>query len=282
MKRENPIPPVKAWSLIALLTLLISGSAWLVFGVYSSFFSVRTAQSKYNIVAIVQTGPEKEALKTAYLAELLGLSIDKPSNLYQFDLAAGREKLKASPIIKEAELKRIPPSTLYIDYTTRKPVAYVGDLSNTAIDREKKIFPFNPFYTSKKLPKLILGIEPAPAIKWGQVLDNERVALAFVILEAFLEMGSKEMCSPLTIDVSRVESPSYGLRQIVIELEEWVNAADGWVPKRRALILNPDSFLDGLDRFTVLKHSGQWNKLANASVIDLRLPSLAYVTEEGA
>ena len=46
---------------------------------------------------IVQTGPQREALKTAYLAELIGLSSDKPVLAKNFDVARAEARLAGIP-----------------------------------------------------------------------------------------------------------------------------------------------------------------------------------------
>src|SRR5258708_979144 len=93
-------------------TLLLCSS---VYSLYSVWKTRRYTSDRYKITAIVQTGPEKEALRTVYLAELLGLSVDAPKNLYSIDLKKAQMALLSSPLIAKAKVRRMPPNTLYID-----------------------------------------------------------------------------------------------------------------------------------------------------------------------
>ena len=126
---------MKKWKLSTSLFILIGTTTFTFVVSIGGFLYWKKTRSdklnseKYQITAIIQTGPEREALKTAYLAELLDVSIDHPQNLYAFDLKEGESKLLSSPLIRRAEIKRLPPSTLYVDYEVRKPVAYLGNLS---------------------------------------------------------------------------------------------------------------------------------------------------------
>src|SRR5690606_37112768 len=102
------------------LTLVVAlGSYWL----WQNHKQKRLCSSKYRISTIIQTGPEKQALKASYLAQLLGLSMDQPTQLYAFDPKNGERKLLECPLIANAKIKRAPPDAIYLDYEIKKPVA---------------------------------------------------------------------------------------------------------------------------------------------------------------
>lgn len=278
MMKNNPdIPFSKAVGMIFFSTLLVSGTAYLTWFGAAYFWSVRSDDSKYEIIAIVQTGPEKEALRTNFLAELLMLSVDRPKNLYKFDLNEGREKLLAFPLIKEASIKRIPPGTLYVDYTVRKPVAFLADLSNTALDADGHLIPFKPFFSPKKLPTLLLGITNEEQLAWGMKLHTDKSKLAFEILSTLGSMANLAKFSASRIDVSRAYAPSLGMRQVVIILEEESADHTPSSPLTRTLLLNPENIREGLGRFAALQASPEWNQWTKALLIDLRLPQLGYI-----
>ena len=143
----------------------------------------RMQDDQYRIVAIVQSTPQADSLKTAYLAEILDLSLDRPANLYQFDSDEGVLTLLSNSLIKEASIRKIHPGTLLISYQMRTPVAYVGEYANTVIDEEGVLFPFRPFFTPKRLPVLYLGIDDEKC-KWGNCLKEEpSLKTAFSILK---------------------------------------------------------------------------------------------------
>lgn len=208
------------------LTLLLS---WGGFSLYRDWKVKRMTSPEYRIISIIQTGEEKGALKTAYLAELLHLSVDEPSQLYAFDLRQAQAKLLSSPLISEAKVKRIPPGTLYIDYKVRKPVAMLADYANTAIDKEGYLFPAAPFLSPKQLPEIYLGLPafgaPEDAMgrkggQWRTPLKNRHLALAFEVWEFLQEFHQQDGMRVQRIDVSNAFAPSLGQREIVVKIED--------------------------------------------------------------
>lgn len=179
---------------------------------------------KYNISLIIQTGPQKEALRSLYLEELLGLSIDKPTNIYLFDEKEAKRKLLLSPVIEKAVVKKIKPSAIYIDYKVREPVALLYDLKNVAIDKKGNIFPVSPFFTPKNLPEIYLGdtsyLEEMDF--WQKPLLAENVLLALKLLKI---LTTQEIPFNIKrIDVSNIFA-SYGKREIVVILEHTLNVS---------------------------------------------------------
>ncbi len=264
----------------------------------------KRAQDPHNLItALIQTGPEKEALQTAYLAEILGVSIDHPMNLYAFDIKQGRKKLKSSPLIASARIKRMPPNALYIDYEARKPVALLGDYSNVAIDKEGYLFPVAPFFSPKELPEIYLGLpsfgEPEDSFErkggeWKDPLSGKYLSLAFEILD-FLE-GSpwREGLRIKKIDVSGAFAPSLGQREIVLFTEEELvlnhkgKSTCCIFPKM--LRLSPKDYAAQMLNFLSLrkKMMEDYGKQIEGAalpgsgrfsfrIIDLRIPHLAFV-----
>src|ERR1700722_8295427 len=104
----------------------------------------------FFIQALAQASPDGELLKIGCLAELLDLSLDQPKSLLSFSCKAAEERLRKQPIFQEAALSKIKPRTLLVEYRLRRPIAFLGDYSNTALDDTGSLFPFHPFYTPKK------------------------------------------------------------------------------------------------------------------------------------
>jgi hypothetical protein len=177
-------------------------------------------ESKDTLRAIVQTGPQKEALKTSYLAELLDLSIDRPISCNRFNLKEAREKLLASPVIKEAEVTIKEPGVLYIDYTTRQPIVLLSDYENIALDQERVPFPLAPFFSPKNLPKIYLGTKKQ--IQWNEPLSGKKIELAFEILKLVEGPIISELFNVQCIDVSNAFQESYGKREIVLATQDEV------------------------------------------------------------
>jgi hypothetical protein len=254
---------------------------------------------KYNITALIQTGPEKEALQTAYLAELLDLSVDLPTNLYAFNEKIGEKKLLSSPLISEAHIKKISPNVLYIDYTVRKPIARIGDYQNVAIDQEGFLFPLSPFFAPKELPEIYLGLPAFGANEdsferkggmWLSSLKNRHFSLALEIFQ-FLE-GSpwREGIRIKRIDVSNAFAKSLGQREIVITTEEELIVKNHHCVFPKILRLCPKDYAKQMHNFLVLRKNmmDDYSKQLNESVVprsgkftsrivDLRIPHLAFV-----
>ncbi len=263
----------------------------------------RLLNPKYRISVLIQTGPEKEALQTAYLAELLGLSVDQPTNLYAFDLKKGEKKLLSSPLIAEAKIKRAPPNALYIDYEVRKPVAWIGDYQNIAIDREGYLFPISPFFAPKELPEIYLGLPPfGESLEslgrsggvWQTPLKNQHLYLGFEILQFLEGLPWREGLRIKRIDVSNAFAPSLGQREIVLFTEEdfLLNREEETIcctfPKM--LRLSPKEYVQQMNNFLSLRKNimeDYSKQLSNARlpqtgrfssrIIDLRIPHLAFV-----
>ena len=276
------IPLSKALIWIFLSTVLITGSATLGWLYYLHLLKMRSDDDTYHIVSIVQTGPEREALKTVYLAELMNLSVDRPTNLYAFDPKDAQEQLLASPLIKEVRVKRIHPETVYVDYTTRRPQAFLADYENVLIDEEGYLFPCKPFLTPKKLPELYLGLGDFEEKQWQKPLEGKQYQLAKNILQELLPTLPKEIIVR-KIDASNAYATSCGRREIVLILDDQVensNDATSFSRQERILRLETKNYQKAIANYLVLReylrdHQNFINN--NPLVIDFRLPKLAFI-----
>lgn len=283
------------WTTRQVLTCLI-GSTLLTscLGVSGLILWKKTRRShlidpRYRISAIVQTGPEKEALKTSYLAELLGLSVDQPVSLYAFSLKKAKEKLLASPLIAAASVTAIFPSTLYIDYEVRKPIAWLADYQNIALDEEGYLFPIVPFLSPKELPEIYLGLAPFGTPgggAWNVPLTQQTFHLSLEILR---EAQSQEGFSLKRIDVSHAFSSSLGTREVVLFTEEEIRLEQESYFFPKILRLSPQNYQQQLAHFLILRRGilEEYKKQLSSSsqrggkftprIIDLRIPELAFV-----
>ncbi|NDE82816.1 MAG: hypothetical protein EB051_04310, partial [Chlamydiia bacterium] len=132
-KGEVGFSVVEALSWIVSSTLIISGSGHALFTFFLHQSDRMEKKAVPMITSLIQTGPQKEPLRSEYLAELMSLSKDLPKPALKFDLQKARRDLLASPLIKAADLKVIEPSTLYVDYTVRQPVAWIYDYENIGV-----------------------------------------------------------------------------------------------------------------------------------------------------
>ena len=145
-------------SLVQSLLWIVGSTLFITGGTYKAlkfYHNQHKSSAHYFLCRIVQTGPQREALKTTYLAELMRISADRPVAVAAFDPAAAEKRLRYSPVIKEAEVKLIDPDTIYVDYTVRQPLAWLYDFENVALDEEGVPFPVSPFSLPKSFPKSI-------------------------------------------------------------------------------------------------------------------------------
>lgn len=286
MAAKGLIPLRRAIGWIAISVVGVLGAVGAGQYYYGSVRERRAADESYRIFALVQTGPEKEALKSAYLAELLNLCTDQPENLYAFDSMAARRALLLSPLIKSASVTTYVPGIVYVDYTARKPVAYVGDYANTAVDGEGVLIPSDPFFTPKRIPILYLGLPPLEKV-WGAQVPEQRLALAFHLRRVLEESFPRDLLNVKQIDISRVDDSSFGQRQVILRLEEVVDK----VIQPVTLRLNPDpiQYSQAIGNYAVLRvhlrAQAEMSKGAAAAaamlpevVVDMRIPHLAYLS----
>lgn len=228
---------------VVLSLVLISGVPWGSYFAYKMYKSHLEQDNRYILKAIVTKSDGYNVLPSAFFSEKLGLSIDRPINLYSFPISKAEERLMAFHVFKKVKISRIPPSSLLIEYELRNPQFLLATLSNTAVDAEGIVFPYYPFFTPKKLPELRLNGD----IKWGDKLD---VAIPLKLLE--------EMPRVTGIDLSKMDLDSLGEREIALK---W---GKGYVRLKS----------ENLDNVKYLKEPPQKREL-----IDARIPKQLIIKE---
>ncbi|MBS3904094.1 MAG: hypothetical protein KGZ39_02065 [Simkania sp.] len=169
---------------------------------------------RQRIVRIIQTGPQKEALSTLYLSELMQLSIDRPFTMRSFNLKLAEKRLRSSPVVQDVKIFFDGPGTVAVDYEVRQPSAWLYDFVNIGVDISGVPFPIYPFYSPKKLPEIYLG-EPLQLI-WNRPIDHPKMQLSL----SLLEMLAPAPFLIKRIDVGGAFAESYGKKQIVLIIEE--------------------------------------------------------------
>jgi hypothetical protein len=239
-------------------TLFITGGGNMAIQHYAKQQRKERSDSRFFINRIVQTGPEKTPLNTAYLAELMGISQDRPTLAAMLDCNRAQSRLTASPVIKEARVKVLDPATIYVNYTVRKPVAALADFDNVALDDEGVPFPITPFFTPKTLPQLYLGIDQ---ITYRKPLQGKGVTLALNLLKLFAE----ERFPLKRLDLSKAFHPSLGRREIVVVTEDQGSL--------RYLRLSQKNILQELANYLELRPELP----LTPQIIDLRIPQIGIV-----
>jgi hypothetical protein len=294
----------QAWACLMGSTLATLGLSLAGNFLWNRWQTHRQMDEKYKIVAIVQTGPEKEALKTSALAELIHLSQDHPVGLYSFDISEAEKALLACPLISQARIKRIAPGTLYIDYTIRHPIAWLADYQNCGLDREGCFFPVTPFYSPKNLPEIYLGLAPFNMSdpqhgrirgEWRIATQDKYLLLALDILQMLREMPWRENMRLKRIDVSHAFATSAGQREIVVLTEDELlfheNDRETICIFPRILRLPSKDYAQQLSNFLTLRrtmlddyrrqlhqmHFAQSPVIFSPRIVDMRISQMAFV-----
>jgi len=303
--KPGKIPGAHAMAIILLSIVIVNGAFLSGWWYYRQLKKEKYSDPQYNITSIIQSTAGVERLKTVYLAEILQLSVDRPTNLIRFDVLQATNHLCQSPLIKEASVRKYLPGTIYIDYKLRVPVAFLCDFSNAAIDAEGVIFPFNPFFSPKKLPMIYLGHEilegklMADNMAWGNAVNHPSLHLAFAVLDCFMQGKSDQNITLQRIDVSRCSSSSFGQRQIIVLLEEYETKMVGGEPilfiSPLVLRLAEENYQQQLQNYALLRRhlKEDDNKMIprdlnvdsgavrsfHPLVIDLRVSDLAFLSK---
>lgn len=282
MNEYLPWTKVFKWiAFSALVTSTLVGTSLFYWNYYQRELA---SNSYYNIVALWQVCCHKEPLQTDFLAELLDLSSDQPTNLYQFDLKAAKQKLLAYPIIKTAKIKKVKPGMLHIEYAMRQPIAYLPEYSNTAIDKDGVLIPSKPFYTPKNLYELVLGLPKG--LSWGTKISGIRIDLVRSIIKTLSQHDLEESFHLTRIDVSKAFSKRYSEREIVINLEEPLenDRSDNTVKSIQIVLrFSPDNWPEQLLNYKALRQLLIAEALAANHdvplqyVVDMRISQLAFL-----
>lgn len=275
MQRNKEIALPKAIFFLLLTTFLISGGGYLLIQTIFKKPPRPIKPVSNTITTIVQTGPKKEALKTAYLAELLNLSQNRPVSSVHFDVRKAEEMLRRSPVIKAAQVKIASPDTLYIAYIAREPVARLYDIHNSALDDEGVIFPLSPFFAPKILPEIYLGLTPSNDLHWNMRVDNPHFKLASELLRLLTAAPYRDLFSIKRLDLSKAAHPSFGRREIVLLIEERFAKKE---PKQIFLRLTPKNYLQELGNYLELrKQLAAAEDARREIVVDLRIPQIGFI-----
>jgi hypothetical protein len=238
--RSPKIPLVRAVAWIVGSALVITASGHFFLQNHKKKQMALLHDPQFRITRIVQTGPQKEALSTLCLAEIMGLSFDRPIPLSSFNAAQAERCLTACPVIEKARVVVEKPSTLYIDYNTRQPIAWLYDYVNLGVDEKRCCFPVVPFLSPKNLPEIYLGLfanqAPERPLVWNQPLQDERLELALTILHLFSNKEYSGLFTLRRIDTSSILAESCGQRQIVLMIEETCKRKIG---EREAILFQP-------------------------------------------
>lgn len=239
------------------------GCLWGIALLTACYFSIGSRyfdREPYAILA--QTGSQKEGVTSADLAEWLDIPIGSPLSSDRVDFSRMTALLQKQPMIKEGSVKKGGKGVLLVDYTLRSPVALLGDFSNLAIDEEGYIFPFFPFFSPKRLPRIYFGLSTLPTKR----LEGDKKEMAFAVLAELKQRSWRTFFTCLEIDVSRVVDHRFGWREMVVVCHTKEKA-------RHFLRLPSSRFQKEFSRYFAIKDRWKGDR-----IFDLRLDQLAFVS----
>ncbi|HEU64857.1 MAG TPA: FtsQ-type POTRA domain-containing protein [Chlamydiae bacterium] len=283
----------RAFFWIIFSTLIISGFNYVVITKVKKYREIRFIAEKYNIKTIYQN-KKNVNLDVNYLAELIDLSFDKPTNIFTFDENEATKKLLKSPIIVDAQVKKMKPDCVFVDYTLREPKAELYDFENTLIDKDGYIFPKDPFFKDQNFCKIFLNLDE---FKGFEKIDTKEAKLALDILNKLKASGFSDLVKIAMLDTSRAYLQSYGKREIVLQIDEMVTINKKLKKTQfvfpKILRLSNTNFLEQISNYASLRkkiikdYENQASNFEttldivrfNPKTIDLRISKLAFIDQ---
>ena len=257
------------WILFFLITFFTSGIIVMSFAFYRINLVKKQKDARFNLTKIVQTTLKNDYLPNRVFCELLNLSQDRPINFYRFSCRKAKKRLEQFFLVKTADVKKMYPDTVFIDYTIRNPIAFIEDFDNLSIDEEDVVFPFLPYFSQKDLPKFYLGIR---SCKIGKLIQSKRLDLAKITLQCMVEYMQ---IMHLFIDTSKAFDESLGKREVVVTFDEIQKNYKQVHTNAWQLRLNPKKIKSQIHLFLQLKKEMKTSQ--ERRVIDLRMDGLILV-----
>jgi cell division protein FtsQ len=190
------------------------------------------------------------------LAVLSGL---RGESLLWTDLDRWRQRLLASPWIRDAALRRSLPSTVEVVVWERQPIA-IGRLSDDMYlvdERGTIIDQYGPQYEDLDLP-IVDGLSAAPVTTTGPVTDSSRADLAARVINAL--KGRPEIARRLSqVDVADLHNA-----QVILNGDAAV------------ISLGDDHFLARLENYLDLAPALH-DRVAEIDRVDVRFENRIYV-----
>lgn len=266
--------------IITLSTCFVSGTAALVLLYYQSVQEKKKFDSNYAMRIVIPRNSGDISLSSELFEELLELSIDHATNIYQFPLTERQRQLAAFPLFKNVRLMRQLPGSLMIYYSARKPLFSLRGALNAAVAEDGIVIPLGSYYHQDLWPTIALRIpsNSETSIEWGSQISFTDLQTAQKLMHIVQILHLETVVQLQEIDLSRQNADSFGKREIVLTFEMETPS------KRQTLFLrlNPESYANQLENFAKLKHdfpSAVREFDANSVTLDMRLPQIAFLSK---
>lgn len=162
---------------------------------------------KYLIQKILIKGQNGDFLSGDLFAELVDVSICDPTPFFAFDTQETKKKIKKTGIFRKIDFRKKRPDCLVVIYALFDPIAIVEDQANTLLNEEGRVMAYRPFFSPKKLPKVILGEHLA----WNQKIATEK----WLLIQSILSLDAQM----ITIDLRFCWEQKKQYKELVLEVE---------------------------------------------------------------
>ena len=254
----KPARKKRNWrSLVRPLLIGVAAAAALVYGAYRT--STVAAHARLLQVETIAVRGNERLSKGEVLAVLNGL---RGESLVWTDLDRWRQRLMASPWVRDAALRRSLPSTVEVVISERQPVG-IGRLNGDTYlvdERGIVIDQYGPQYADLDLP-IVDGLSAAPG-DGGSLTDEGRADLAARVIAA---LKSK---------------PSIARRLSQVDVSDLHNASVILSGDPAMIQLGEDQFLARLQSYLDLAPTLR-ERVADIDYVDLRFDDRIYVRPTG-
>ncbi len=249
---------VKRTSSSLILVLVVSSLFWTGAFFIKRLYLERQASQVTTLRRIASHPHSEYRLPNALFTQLLGIT--PQTSLHTLNCNALTENLLATSVFETIHLSKAPPSTLYISYSMKKPVAKLAANEHIGIDAHGNLLPLHPFYPPLNLPSLF--ISPSTA--------EQELSIGLELLSLLTPICKKHSLHLSTIDLSRSTHTSFFRRETVITLLSTQN---------KPIYLRLNTKKIGEIQTTLSQLLSRLNT-TKSGTIDLRFERIALVSEE--
>jgi hypothetical protein len=180
----------------------------------------RQSDERFVLKRLASRSMTQDRLPLSVLSELLDVQADEPLSVFAIQPDEAKRRLLACPSMAQANVWRLLPGTIGVEYALRLPVASLAGLKNVAIDWDGKMFFLFPFYAQKNLPVLVVPMLPVKTLNEAQkaLYQSKEAPIALRLLERVQQAAAPRHLIVESIDVSRFREHSVFRREAVLVL----------------------------------------------------------------
>jgi len=150
----------------------------------------RNSRSSSPIEYVAVRSENGFCLPIDILQYLLCLSSQEKRDLASVDVHALEARLFHCPALEKAQVRRLFPNTLVIDYSLRKPVFQVGKEGAFLVDKEGCVFPRSPYFPPLSLPFLSFShVETSTSLVQSITNHKPLFSSCVALSSAFQKLG---------------------------------------------------------------------------------------------